>query len=457
MSTIRRPSEQRGVRGIWLLTTLVAVASIFGAALYVGKELLLLALVFGSGAALFILKEPIYGLYLSFLLIPLEAVGRIVPTNSTWTWAKLVLFLTLIGLILNLLLRRDSLKLPRAVLSLYFVLLSSLLGTMLWTGLGNPVWGVVAFIGQVMVVILAVNLITERRQFENAIIAIMVGGTLVTVIGILDITTKTSFLGTTSSQIYAAADPGLFRVTATFYDPNMLGRYLGFAMVMTLSSMRFERLKRFVPVLAVLLAAQGFVLLNTFSRGSALSLAATLGLMVLWDRQISRKVGLVGAAALGAAAVLIFAEPMVSALGERLTGGGKNLAVDVSRVLIYQLGIKAFWLSPLVGYGPDNVPDAIGRFYIFKLSPHSLYLEVLLASGILGAITFGWFVLKHLADGVSFRSSAVTDYARPAVLALVFVLLSGLTLHAFKANELWCSLALLACLPRLAEGEATAS
>lgn len=453
MVKLMKPPGGQGITGTTLWAAYLCVAVVFGMSIYLGRELLVLALVAGLAVGVMILRKPLYGLYLSFSLIPLEAAGRIVKTNSTFTWAKLVLILTLLGLLLNMLVQRSHLRAPRAVLSLYFVLLGALVGTTLWARLGNPVWGIVAFMGQAGMLLTSVNLVHTRREYENLIAAIMLGSVFVTGIGILDIVTKKSFLGTVDSQIYAAQTPGLFRVTATFYDPNMLGRYLAFAILVSVCSMRFARFKRWIPIIIGLLGAQAFVLMNTFSRGAILSLSGAFLLLVIWDRRVGRKVLILMSALFAGVVVALFAEPAVSAFMDRLTGGGKTLAVDLSRVVIYQLGVKAFWNSPFFGYGPDNVPDAIGQYFVYKVSPHSMYLEILLATGVVGTLAFGWFVLKHLSDGVALRRSPLSDYARPAVFALVVVLLAGVTLHGFKANELWSSLALLACVSSLARAE----
>lgn len=436
--------ERIGIAAICLFAAIV-----FGLALYTGRELLLLAGVAVAAIGFQILRRPILGLYLALMLVPLEAVGRIVPTNSYMTWAKAVLIVTFIGLSQRLLLENSRLKLPPAGLSLYFVLLLGLIASAVWSSFGTPVWGVVAFVGQATVVVIAANVLTTPRQFENALVAILLGSSFVTVVGVLDVVMKRSVLGTMVSQIYASTQEGVFRVTATFYDPNVLGRYLAFAIVITICAFRLPRLRRFAPLLAVLLFAQGFVLLNTFSRGAFLSLMVVLGLLLLWDREVGRKLTVAATVSALLGGVYLLSGGFGDILLRRLTGGGSTLAVDTSRIMIYQLGLKAFWQSPIVGFGQDNVPKAIGQFYPFALSPHNLYLEVLLAVGAVGFAAFAWFIIASIRLGLKTRSTPISIYGRPALFALIVVLLSGVTLHGFKSQELWASLSLLAALPNL--------
>jgi O-antigen ligase len=142
----------------------------------------------------------------------------------------------------------------------------------------------------------------------------------------------------------------------------------------------------------------------------------------------------------GIAAVLF--APSLDILGSRLLGDAGIQGLS-DRTRIYGAAIAAFWRSPLVGLGPDGMLAAIGASVGYPLSPHNLFLEVLVGYGAVGFCAIFAFAWLQVRGCLALRQGANRAYASAAVLAFAAVVLTGLSLHGFRENELWVSLGLL--------------
>lgn len=260
-----------------------------------------------------------------------------------------------------------------------------------------------------------------------------------------------SVFGVATPQLYASSTANVFRVSGPFTDPNALGRYLVFAVAATLGAMRLPRFVRYHALLIAAVALQLFALVNTYSRGAVLAAMGVGVAFVVWQRGLRSRVAWIAFGGGLVAAWVLLSEFAYVALLERV--GQISAVGDISRVRIFAMAIEAAWRRPLFGYGPDSVSQAIGAIAGFPVSPHNLYLEVLLASGVVGFAALATFVGGRLWAGLTCRQDGLRNYARIGVLCMVGVLVSGLTLHGLQENELWLSLALLVAAESLARRE----
>lgn len=429
-----------------VMTLTFAVA--WGLAVYVGMDRLAIGVAAGLATLAAVALKPQRGLLLAVVLIPLEAAGQVVPGVSELTWAKVALVVTGLAFVVRVAMRDARLELPRGTGELVAVLGVMLVASATRVGGTPAVWGIVAFAGQAAMLVLVRNLIRDTAALDRLIGSIVIGSVAVVGVTLADIALGRSSVGVVASQLYASASGGAFRVTGTFVDPNALGRYLAFAIAVTLCAWSLPRFGRYRVPMAVLVALQAFCLLNTFSRGALVAAVAVTAIYLLWQRGLASRAAWVAVGAAFAAAVVVWNDRVLLALLERLGAGASY--VDLTRVDIYRTGVEVFWRSPLFGFGPDNVTRALGTAAGRALSPHSLYLEVLLGVGMLGSAALGAFVLGRVRGAMRARSTALEPHARVAVIALIAVLLSGLTLHGLQENELWLSLALLAAVEAIA-------
>lgn len=439
MSQPTSPILTRNAAPVVLLFSLTGA---FAICLYFHKEAYFLAALVAVGAFLLVIKRPDWGLGAALALMPLEAVGRVVPGVSELTYAKVVLVITLVAFAGQHMLRHEELRMPRMFYLLALLLPIELVSTLLFLEQGTP-WGVIAFAGQLAVILLMFNMIKDTKAFWSIAAAIAVGSIPVVIVGAIETVIKRSLFGTVQTQFAASSDATSFRITSTFYDPNALGRYLLLAIVVTVClALSKQRIGRYWTW--PLVGAQIYCLVNSYSRGAFLSLAVLVILLILWERRIAAK-GI--RIALASSAVLIGVAALASELGllvGRLKGDSSGLfAVDPSRIVIYRQALIAFWKSPVIGVGPDRVTSIIGEAFGQPVSPHNLYIETLLAVGVVGAALVAVFLTVSMLRGLRLRGGALDPYVRTGVLAVAASLLMGLTLHGFRENELWVSLGLL--------------
>jgi O-antigen ligase len=445
------PVEQllsiRGGRGAAAAVTFFGLV-VFAAAVYLQVTLWLIVVVGVLGAAFVIMRKPLWGLALGAAMMPLEAVGRVVPDNPDWTYAKVVLFSTIALALVNALVTRHEWVAPRYVWALGVFWAIALVASVVYRGatfVGAA--GLVALAGQILFVILLYNFARSERDLDIVIGALVLGSVSVAVIGVLDVAFKRSFFNTVAQQYYGDVSTGSFRITSTFYDPNALGRYLVFAFFITLGALALPVFRKFALPMTALLAVQLFCLVNSYSRGAVVAWLAGLALYLLWGApRRMRWIG--GTTILTGVLVGWWTSPSVfGAIGERFQDVGGGPVAWGGRLEILRWGFRALADSPLIGFGPDNVPDAIGRYGFAPWAAHNLYMDIALATGVIGFAFLAYFVVYHVS--VLFRSRTAQPYARMLLVAFFAVLVVGLSLHGLKTNELWLSIALLAPLARL--------
>lgn len=442
----------RSVHGLAGLVAVVAVVGSLFLGWLVASSHLALLLFAAAGAAIVALtfRHPFAGLLLAVAAIPLEVAGRLAPGMEELTAAKVLLLLTAGAWLARLLLGKGRISTPRTGWALAGVWIVALTATALspYGVSGTAVASLIAMLGQIALVFMAYDLIDSPRRLKLVLLAIVFSSAIVAAVGLLDVATQSSFLGTVTDQYYASSGSGLKRITATFYDPNALGRFLVFGILITMAALRLGRWSRSGRLAAfVLLGALGFSLLNTFSRGAMIAGAVGAAAMALLSSSLGASWIIGGALFVSAFSVV---PDLTSAVLERLSlvepgFGGRATAVSAAW--------EAFVRRPLIGYGPGNVPSAIGASLGAPLSAHNLFTEVLVGVGAIGALLFTLVVGSTFGRAMRIGSAELRPVARGLVAVMMGVLASGLSLHALKANELWLSLSLLLAVERLASME----
>jgi O-antigen ligase len=425
-----------------------ASAFIVGGAIAADRvEMVLVGFAVGAVVVLSI-RSPLVALCVAVAAIPLEVIGRVQSGVEEITFAKVLLVSAVCAWFAGMVFGRRTVDPPQNGWLLAGFWAISLLGTAigLYGMTRSGIASLIALAGQIAIVVMMVNLVENVRDLRAILASILVGSLVVCLVGFADVLSGTSFLGTVDYQYYAEGVTGLRRITATFYDPNALGRFLTFGILvnLTMFSVVERRYTLHRLALAALLLAQSVCLVYTFSRGAFIAVLGGLLVFALtgpgsWKSRLAGVAG--GALMIGFA----FTEQM-DALFARFTLAGAGLG---GRVMAIEGAVSAFLRSPVVGYGPGNAPQAIGMDRGVPLSPHNLYTEVLVSAGLLGAVLIGSYVFLLLRDGWRVRGAPLQLYSRGMFAALVGVLLMGLSLHTLKANELWLAVALLASIVSL--------
>jgi len=111
---------------------------------------------------------------------------------------------------------------------------------------------------------------------------------------------------------------------------------------------------------------------------------------------------------------------------------------DLSRFATYRQAFLLSWSNPL-GLGPAQSDIALG------MSPHNLYLLVLLECGIVGALTAMWLIAGSVwrsFSAVFSRNSALAPYSAAIAASLLGLLVNSAFVDTLHWRHFWLLLAL---------------
>jgi O-antigen ligase len=261
--------------------------------------------------------------------------------------------------------------------------------------------------------------------------------------------------------ITASGPYDIKRGTGATNDPNDFSAMIIFSLPL-LTHWLFESRQALGRVLAVaLLALNVTAVLLTYSRGGAIVLGITLGLLALQNitRFRARHTGFV----IGAAAVsLVLTLALVpGSYWERL-GSLSRPADDRSlgmRASALSVGWDAFKQSPIIGSGPGtwrdkNAESLLGLEFskkegVMQQAAHNSYLEYLVGQGLAGMVVFAVVIALTIRNfTVAGRRLQVAGHLRLASLtrayrlSFVSLLLIFFTLTSNYHKYFWLSLGL---------------
>jgi putative inorganic carbon (hco3(-)) transporter len=331
----------------------------------------------------------------------------------------------------------------------------------------------VLLLKDVAVALLVAGVVRRTGALRSLCWAVVAAMTLVAAITVWQAATGTyghAYGGLAISDVgMIVMDHDSWRQTGTFGDANFFAQGLVVGVAFALARLRYERdvVLRSAAAVAIGLLSTAVVL--TYSRGGALVLVVLLvgtGL-VLW-RPRPRKL-VAGAVLLLVVATVALPEGYSERLGvvsESVTDASAPGA-DVSvrgRVSEVRAGLLMFRDRPLLGVGAGNYPARYQEYARgLGLDPrrepraaHSLYVEVLAETGVLGAVTFAGLLL------LAFARLGVWPFARDAdrrrtdprsreaglAAAMLAFLLTSVLLHGSFLRILWLLLALALTTPR---------
>lgn len=317
-----------------------------------------------------------------------------------------------------------------------------------------------------MLYFLLVNVIRDEEDLRLAIWAVTIAAAIMGAIVLFQEVTKT-FTNTYGGfamrmASFETGDSGNWRdrTSGPIGDPNFFAQVL--LMVVPLSLFRFwgER-KLFLRVLALvctLAIISGVVL--TFSRGAALALIVSLGVIAyLWRIKPHHLVlGLVGV-------VLFISVVAPDYLGRIQSVSDVSGLVDedtvardksiLGRAAENLAAVYMFLDHPLVGVGPENYPKLYTEyagdtgFYVrFRERPaHNLYLSTAAELGIIGLFALlGLFAVQitRLLKVRQYREQfpVVANYATAAIISILAYMMTSMFLHLAYQRFLWIIMAL---------------
>lgn len=417
----------------------LGAAVAFGLASLAGVAWVFVVLAIAAVTVVVVLERPTLGLYAALVLMPLEAAGRVVASQPALTWAKVALVGCAAALVCRALVTKERFEEPPGMWALVGLVAVSLAGSVAGGyGFDLETFKILAgTVSNIALVLLAYHLLTSERELKTATLAVIAGSVPVVAVGLVEIATKEAVFDNPllTEPLWAPGTVDIFRITSTFYDPNALGRYLAFAMLWTLAALWLPELRRWRPALLALVAIQLYCIVNTFSRAAFLTVLV-VAVPFLGYRFIHHwKAAGAAVLATGLAVASFALWPLASIVLRRFddpTAGG--------RLEIVEAGLPVLARSPLLGYGREHVPAALGTVLGVEVDPHNLFLEILLAVGVVGALLGAAWALPALTR-LWMYWRAGEPLARLVILPLIGVFVFGLSLHGMDGYELWIPLA----------------
>ncbi|MFM9018143.1 MAG: O-antigen ligase family protein [Actinomycetota bacterium] len=231
-----------------------------------------------------------------------------------------------------------------------------------------------------------------------------------------------------------------FRVNSIFYDPNILGRYLALALLITVAVAWMKRgSTRTLVTCGVVAAIYSAALIVTFSRSSALMLMVGLFIMALrmfgWRRTVLVAVIM----AVAGSAVALAGSSQVRAA---LTSTERLEKVSEGRFDLVGGGVDIFQEHPVAGGGLGSFATDYANLLSEKelrktrvVISHNAPVTILSEEGAIGFALFVWLCVIAVIIGIRATRDRDEDVGVPS--ATMLAALVGIFVHALLYSALF--------------------
>ncbi len=267
-----------------------------------------------------------------------------------------------------------------------------------------------------------------------------------------------------------------YRIAGPITEPNIWAQVVVAVIPLAIYRFIYERRMRMKFFMAIILGVLLFEVLNTYSRGAYVALAVIFILVMM--RQWRQHPGLVLTGIMTMITILVFLPASYSERFQTLlqlapTNGNGVYEEGSFRGRSSEMltGLKMFSENPLLGVGAGNYPNnyqEYTRHIGLELSsgerdPHSLYVQILAETGIIGGLTFIGFAalllvnlslaqqsIKHLpayrnwepwvsAIQLTMISYLITSFFLHGGYIRYFWILTAMAISAIQLTEKWLS------------------
>lgn len=411
-----------------------------------------------AGMGALILWQPQFGAY-ALVVVIFTNMSTIFTDQGLPSINKPLVALIFASLLLNRLFTRQSL--PR-----WGILEWAMIGYgCVWVASGfvaDQQWLVMAlvtdFAKDFIILISVVAALSQARYWRRALWLVIWSATALALLGSYQVLTGDygqtffGFAGNSSEQVLSGVLG--YRLTGPLDDPNFYALILAAALPLAIYRFLDERrlLYRLASAAAALLIL--LALLNTYSRGGLVAVFVT-GIFLLWERRV-RPASLLFVG-LAAALLLLF---MPAAYSERLQSFTDVLSGEATvqeesslrgRTSEFISGLMMFAEHPLLGVGVGNFPDQYQQYASqlgleYRARPreaHSLYVELLAETGLLGlaafSLLFGSLLLRlnRLRQAARRRDPHTAAWIASLLFSLIAYLTASIFLHGDYIRYLW--------------------
>jgi len=272
------------------------------------------------------------------------------------------------------------------------------------------------------------NTMASRQKIFAALSLIAVSGLGVAAFGVWQRLTG-NFVMTEAWVDAEFFDQTMVRIYSTLENPNVLGEYLIFVIIIAFGMLYYFREYLHKAAAAGILAVAGLCMIYTQSRGAWMGLIFAFGIYALVR---DRRLVVLGLLGLLAAPFIIPPEVLFRflSIGD-LTDTSTSFRVSIWMGSLDM--IRVFW--PMgIGLGEDTF-NMIYNLYAFSaaraLHSHNLYMQLIIDLGIGGLITFfltiGCFVKGLFVTGTKHTDKTMRTLAAVIVAGMLGYLLQGIT------------------------------
>lgn len=236
---------------------------------------------------------------------------------------------------------------------------------------------------------------------------------IVSVYGMRQVFFGAEALATWTDPSSAAAEST--RVYSYLGNPNLLAGYLIPAVVFSLAAVFAWQRWTAKALAVVMLGLNGYVLLQTYSRGGWIGLVGALFVFALmlvewWRERLPQqwRKWAIPAVLAASAAVVVLAVAAVPAIRDRVASifVGREDSSNNFRINVWAAVVDMIRDRPILGIGPGN--DAFNKIYPLYMRPkytalsaYSVLLEITVETGLIGLSCFLWLLWVTLNQAIA--------------------------------------------------------
>ncbi|UZQ55009.1 IctB family putative bicarbonate transporter [Trichothermofontia sichuanensis B231] len=263
------------------------------------------------------------------------------------------------------------------------------------------------------------------------------------------------------------------RVYSYLGNPNLLAAYLVPAVAFSIAAIGVWQ-RWTLKLLALTMTIVNITcLLLTFSRGGWIGMVVVLGVLTLlfaywrsWSLPLFWRTWAIPIALAVMVSVILAAVVIVDPLRDRVVSmfQGRQDSSNNFRINVWLAVIEMIRDHPLLGIGPGN--DAFKKVYplyaqarFAALSAYSIFLEVLVETGVLGLVGFLWLLLVTFnqawrqVEELRVRAHPELPWLFATIATMLGMLAHGLVDTVWYRPQVamlwWLTIALIACYSRL--------
>ncbi len=392
--------------------------------------LLLLILVMAVAAGIITFYKPWYGLIVIVLINPVDIpieLGITIHTN------EFILAGIFTGWLLHILRRKIGTLISRTELFLacpfIIALLISALNAHEISSVGKQI---LRWLQVIILVWYAANAMRSEREARAAVLAIIIMGALVSILGIIQTLAGPDSAMNSGLEFLTLYSGTTMRAYSTFGHPNQFAGYI--ILVIPLVFIQFVEARQSWERLILGLAAVIMItaLIFTFTRGAWLAVFL-VGLVLIY-MNVPKKLLWIGALLIAITSTVFLLnqgplEKARQAVLKRVSSLGHPEQEDsVSfRKVCFATGMKMFRQHPLIGFGAGEYERNIRKYFdedyyawpAMDKHIHNLYLQILIETGLLGLLSFLLLIAYYLTAMIKGFFRLPRGYPRQALSGLI--------------------------------------